>query len=344
MDIQVLNPLERADWDALLLDHPRSSFFHTSAWARVLAKSYRFEPLYLAGFDGTRLVLLMPMMGVRSLLTGKRGISLPFTDRCSSFAPSKGVFLLAQGRAVECGKARGWRYVEWRDDAYFDPDIPTWEEFYTHEIDLSRKEDAIFACLSDNNRRNIKKAVREGVSVRIDQTPEALRDFYKLNLLTRKRHGLPPQPFGFFRNVHEFVIAKGHGVIASAFYQGKAVASSVFFHFGGEAIFKYNASDLSFQHLRPNNLLMWEACLSYARQGFRSMNLGRTDPRDEGLLRFKRVWGAKEGLVGYHRYDIRMSAFVRKRPGSGTLYPKLFSRVPVSLARVIGRLAYRHAG
>ncbi len=344
MDIRALNPLDRPDWDARLPDLPASSFFLTAAWAKVLAESYGYEPLYFTACDGDRVTLLMPMMGVTSRLTGRRGVSLPFTDQCPTFALSQEDFLLAQRRVIGHGKDRGWRYVEWRSDRHFGPDVPFWDEFYTHTIDLGREEKVLFSGLSDNNRRNVRKASREGVTVRFERTPEALRAFYRLNLITRKRHGLPPQPFKFFENLNEFVISKELGVIASAYHQGKAVACSVFLQFGGEAIFKYGASDMSFQYLRPNNLLMWEACAFFARQGVRTLNLGRTDLWDDGLLRFKRTWGAEEALIRYYRYDLGKDAFVRKRAGAGAWYPKVFARVPIPLARLIGRFAYRHVG
>lgn len=344
MDIQIRNPSEHPDWDASLLSQNNHSFFHTSAWAKVLEKTYRFKPVYFVVYDGNRLVTLMPMMEVHSLLTGKRGVSLPFTDLCPPYAPARKDLLFVQLKAIEYGKINKWRYIEWRDNQHIDPARSTWESFYVHDIDLDRTETDIFDSLSNSNRRNISKAIRKGVRVRFDQSREALNEFYRLNLATRKRHGLPPQPLNFFKNIYEFIILKDCGVIASAYYEGRVVASSVFFHFGRAALFKYGASDIRYHHLRPNNLLMWETCMFYARRGFLSMNLGRTEPQNEGLLRYKRAWGAKERMIKYHRYDINRNAYILKHSGGSGLLPKIFSRIPISIARIIGRLAYRHVG
>ena len=45
---------------------------------------------------------------------------------------------------------------------------------------------------------NIKKALKEGVEVQLHNSFESVKSFFKLNCMTRKRHGLPPQPFKFF--------------------------------------------------------------------------------------------------------------------------------------------------
>ena len=78
MDVQILNPLEYPDWDALLLQSGDQTFFHTAAWAGVLEKSYRFKPLYFTGLEEGRIVFLMPLMEVRSFLTGRSATAKKF--------------------------------------------------------------------------------------------------------------------------------------------------------------------------------------------------------------------------------------------------------------------------
>ena len=82
MNFQVIDPTTYKNWDELLLLNPGASFFHSTAWVRVLSESYSYKPVYFTVWDGDRLTALFPMMDVRSFLTGKRGVSLPFTDYC----------------------------------------------------------------------------------------------------------------------------------------------------------------------------------------------------------------------------------------------------------------------
>jgi len=48
--------------------------------------------------------------------------------------------------------------------------------------------------------------------------------------------------------------------LASSFWRAgrNSVAGAIFFHSGGQAIYKFGASDETFQHFRGNNLVMWE--------------------------------------------------------------------------------------
>jgi hypothetical protein len=283
-------------------------------------------------------------MEVYSPLKGKRGVSLPFTDQCTPYFQKKEFLQDAVQSAIDYGEKNKWKYIEWRDSPYFAESISPWEAYYVHDIDLAKTESRLFADLSDSNRRNIKKAIREGVTIKVDQSFDAIESFYRLNCLTRKRHGLPPQPFSFFKNVFEHIISTGYGTVVSAFHKEKVIAASVFFHFGTRALFKYGASEMEHQNLRPNNLIMWEALKWYNNNGFKTMNLGRTEPKNKGLLQYKRTWGAKESLLKYYRYDIRKQACLQKRPGRGDLYTRLFAQTPIIILRIIGRLFYKHAG
>ena len=118
----------------------------------------------------------------------------------------------------------------------------------------------------ESTRRNINKAEREGVDIRFGHTREYLKIFYGLHCQTRKHHGLPPQPWSFFEKIHEHILAPEKGHVILAVYQGRPVAGAVFFHFRSGSVFKYGASDRTFQHLRPNNLIMWREIEFMLRQ------------------------------------------------------------------------------
>ena len=74
---KIIDPLTAVNYDEMLLSTPGASFFHTSAWARVLVESYRYTPIYFAEISNDQLSTLVPLMEIRSVLTGNRGVSLP---------------------------------------------------------------------------------------------------------------------------------------------------------------------------------------------------------------------------------------------------------------------------
>ena len=105
--VEILNPLEYPGWDDLLLTHEDYSFFHSSAWARVLHESYNYKPLYFTGVENGNLTALIPVMEVKSILTGRRGVSLPFTDFCQIIVSDEAQFKETIRQIIEYGEKAG---------------------------------------------------------------------------------------------------------------------------------------------------------------------------------------------------------------------------------------------
>ncbi len=346
MDLRIINPVDYRGWDEMLLATRDYSFFHTSHWARVLHESYGYRPLYFSAVDKGSLSFSMPVMEVKSLLTGRRGVSLPFTDYCDPIVTGEVPFEEMMDCLKGYGKRAGWRFIEFRGGRGFPPGLPLSSSCYGHTIDYAPYSAAeqVFSAFRESTKRNIRKALRRGVVVRRDDSPGAMRDFYRLNCLTRKMHGLPPQPWRFFRKIHEHVVSGDHGQVMLASYKDRTIAGAVFFHFGGKALFKYGASDRRYQHLRANNLLMWEGIRGYLDRGFKTFCFGRTEREDSGLRQFKNGWGASEEIIGYYRYDLGEDRFLKGSAPVSALFGNVFNRMPLPLLRVVGSVLYRHAG
>ena len=120
-------------------------------------------------------------------------------------------------------------------------------------------------------------------------------------------------------------------------------AGAVFFHSGKTAVFKFGASDETLQHLRANNLVMWQAIRWHAQRGFTLLDFGRTSLENEGLRRFKLNWGSQERRIDYVRYDCQTGSFVTGRDEALGWHNRLFKILPVAFGRLIGAALYRHA-
>jgi hypothetical protein len=340
-DSEAVDPSGRKDWDEVLCRTPGSSFFHTSAWAEVLREAYRYEPLYFTIRKQEALEALLPVMEVDSPLTGKRGVSLPFTDYCEPIASDAPQFRELFAAAVALGKKRRWRYLELRGgEAFFDRTEPS-EWHYVHGLDLGKAGTDSF---SDTTRRNIKKAEKQNLDVSVSTSPDALQAFCRLNALTRRLHGLPPQPRRFFQCVQDRIFSQSKGFIVLASLRGAAIAANVYFTFGDRILYKYGASDRGFQHLRASNLVMWEAIRWGRDHGYRDLCLGRTEPGNEGLRQFKMGWGAQERVIRYYRYDLQMEAFIQTPQTVRPLHRKMFGRLPIPVLNALGSILYRHMG
>ena len=339
---QPVSPAECPAWDKLVTAHPRGSIFHGSAWAKTLQGAYGFKPVYFTASEADGHSSILPLMEVNSWLTGRRGIALPFTDDCEPlYSDAAAIRNLIQA-ATEFGRTRGWKSVEWRGGRELFDEAPASLAFYGHGVDLEEDEDRMFARLESSVRRAIRKAEKSGVTVTVSQSLEAMKVFYSLQCKTRRKHGLPPQPFAFFRNIFEHILSKNLGMIAIATCGQRPVAASVYFQLGARAVYKYGAADEAFQHLRGANVVMWEAIKWHARHGAKTLHLGRTSLGNEGLRRFKLGWGAGEQKIEYVKYDLRKNRFVTETDEATGWYNRVFNVLPMGLSRLIGAVLYRH--
>src|SRR6516164_3900061 len=114
MEVKFINPLCDPEWDQLAVSHPDYTFSHSTAWAKVLSKTYGHEPFYLRCSQLGELVALIPMMEVSSPLTGRRGVCLPFTDFCGPLMFVEGASESAMDKLTEVARARKWKFFEIR--------------------------------------------------------------------------------------------------------------------------------------------------------------------------------------------------------------------------------------
>jgi CelD/BcsL family acetyltransferase involved in cellulose biosynthesis len=340
--IQRVNPEDDPDWDGRLRDWPGASSFHNTAWNRVLCETYRYSPSTFVLRDGLQMRAVLPMIEVRSSITGARGISLPFTDHCNPLAENEEDFRRLFFAAVERGRARNWKYLEFRGGGHFFTGTRPSLSFHGHRVKLKTDTTDLFAQFDSSVRRAIRKAESSGVTVEFSRSMRAIQEFYTLLKHTRQRHGLPPQPFELFAAIGRYILDPGQGWVVLARQGSVAVAGAIFFHRGDTAIYKYGVSDESFQHLRGNNLVMWKAIQRYAGDGFQTMDLGRTSLRNEGLRRFKLGWGSAETQIDYFKYDLRTREFITAPDESTGWYCRVFNKMPQSLSQFFGTLLYKH--
>ncbi len=336
------NPLDDPNWDRELEQWPTATFFHTAAWLRVLQDSYGYRPLCLGLGNPDDWHGLFPLMEVDSWFTGRRGIALPFTDECAPlFRDSKSGNELWH-ESLRLARQRRWNYVECRGGLSWLPGATASTCFFGHQLPLNQSEPQLWQGLSDANQRALRKAQSSQLIIEVAQSKTAIREFYALVCKTRRRQGLPPQPLRFFYNLHRHIFEKDQGCVVMAKHQGNPVAGAVYFRYRDTITYKFGASDFQFQHLRANNLVMWEAIKRFSRQGLARLDFGRTSLNNEGLRRFKASWGAEQRHITYVRYENATGSFVRAPDLTSGKHTFVFRTLPAVFSRLIGRALYRH--
>lgn len=338
MRAEVIDPRKSTNWNELIGAHREATVFHTREWCQVLCESYGYEPAFLGWIKAGKLRACLPLIEVDSFLTGRRGVCLPFTDECGPLGNEAGTGEKLREQALAMGKERGWKYLEIRQECAPGKSL----SFYSHELRIDRSEEELFQGLESAVRRGIRKAESSGVEISVSQSEEAVAKYYQLHRITRRRHGVPPQPFRFFRNVHRYILEAGHGFVVLAERAGKPIASAVFFYYGEKGIYKFGASDERYQQLRPNNLVMWAGIKHLSKGGRRLMSFGRTSIGNEGLRRFKLGWGSSERVVSYLKQDVQTGKIMMQRDQSSGVHRFFFRHLPPWVNQAAGSVVYRH--
>jgi len=358
---EVVSPFEDDRWKRELSQHSEVTVFHSVAWARVLHKTYGFRPrYYILKGSGNRSVML-PLMEVRKPWGTTKAVSLPFTDSCPMLLPagdaapdpsalltdarvptnSLPTMLLRQLRGD--ASARRWTALELRLGLEERKEEAASVCFFNHTVTLESGDKAQLAACESSVRRCLRQSQSGPLTITVGANSEMLAEYFRLHCITRRRQGAPPQPKQFFLNIQQDLISQGLGYFVLASLDSKAIAGAVFLHQGRKAVYKFGASDLSLQQLRPNHGVMWTGIRHAARLGCTSMDLGRTSMENEGLRRFKRGWGATEVRQVYHCIDTKLNRW-RSLPDRTTGWQThLFHRLPLWVSRWIGRLVYRYA-
>jgi CelD/BcsL family acetyltransferase involved in cellulose biosynthesis len=337
--------LESPAWRSRATRDPAWLPFHEPAWSRTLASAYGLRHFLLAaaGADGG-VVDGLPVVETSDPLRGRRWIGLPFTDVCPPLVASGAGWAETIRSFDERRRAAGARVLEIRtaiDSARAAP----MDAGVIHELELGPDPDLVFRSFRAQTQRNIRKAVRTGVSIEASRTEhDLLGVFYGLHLRTRRRQGIPVQPKRFFHALRTHMLGAGHGFVLVARLEGRPVAAAVFLTGGDTIVYKFGASDPAFLAARPNNLLFWEAIRWGCEHGYRHFNFGRSDHENTGLRAFKSGWGAEERPLVYSLLTDDPDAVPRAYPARpGRVARKLIGAAPLAVCRLLGEALYRYA-
>lgn len=336
-----LDPLVGDRWQEFVDRKAQSSIFHTSEWLRALQQSYGYEPVvFTLSHPGAELESGLPFCRIQSRFTGKRLVSLPFSDHCEPLGNEADIYQLLQGLPTV---SEGMKYLEIRPTKPLpSANFSDAESFFLHRLDLKPSLEDIFQSFQKSSiQRSIRRAERLGIKLVQGRSDWHLETFYKLFVATRRRLQSPPQPIRWFRNLIASLGPKMN--IMVAVQEDRPLASIITLHHKRTATYKYGCSDANLHHLSGMPFLLWKAIEAAKLSGALEFDFGRTDTDNAGLITFKSRWGTNQSRLTYLRYGDFHQRNWQALPGARIL-KKSFARLPESLFVGIGKLLYRHIG
>jgi len=338
-----LDPISDPRWGELLARHSQASVFHSRGWLEALRRTYGYEPVALATrTQAGHLKSALVFCHVRSYLTGRRLVSLPFSDHCDPLYESAD----DEKELMDVLKkdTNGQKYVELRPlETLASPDnvFAPADHYIVHRLDIRTGAEIAFRGFHKNHvARKIRRSEREGLIYEEGSSDKLLRAFYELMIKTRRRHLLPPQPLAWFRAVLDCLPQEAK--IRVAFQGQSPIASMMTLCDGKTMTYKYGASDASHHNLGGVQLLMWKTIQDACSKGCSTMDFGRSRPHSAGEVAFKDHWGGTRSLLVYWRSPDSGQP-VRSADHSGSAR-RILSFLPDRLLVAAGTVLYRHVG
>ena len=347
--VHIIDPLVDMRWPGFLERHPEASVFHTPEWLAALRRTYDYEPVvYTTSEPSQELANGIPFCRIKSWLTGKRLVSLPFSDHCQPLVDEPDSYLEVLAELDKERQRDGLRYVELRPSSGALPcgsqdSYRAGARFYSHVIDLSDESDEIHARFHKNAVRiPIRQAEREGLEYSIRNDEAGLRQFHQLMMAMRRKHGIPPQPISWFRNL--LVCMRDAVDVRIACKDGVPIASIITILWDRMIYYKYMGYDPRCIRMGGIPGLVWHAIKELKERGAKALDFGRTDYGNDSLVEYKDRWCAQRSEMTYWRAPVCGKTASSDGEGELGVAKKLFAVLPDPLLKMVGSMLYRHIG
>ena len=344
----VHDPIENPRWASLVERHPSGSIFHSPGWLNALRQTYGYEPFVVTTSRGSTLGNGVVACRVRGF-TSSRLVSLPFSDHCDPLMDAADLSDCLEF-LIEHGRSSGSPAVELRPtlraaaalSGAAAEQLTPGDAYCFHQLDLEPSETEIFRRFHPSSmQRAVRRAEREALEYEAGTSERLLMRFYGLLRMSRRRHGLPPQPLAWFRNL--LAGLGGNVSIHVASKKGRPIAGILTLSFKRTIYYKYGGSDAAHHRSAGVPFLFWRVIRDARARGFAELDLGRSDFDQPGLIRFKDHFGAVRSTLTYYQYPRGQRDLVRNGL-MARMARKMFAHMPNAALDLAGRSIYKHLG
>ncbi|MDR2579027.1 MAG: GNAT family N-acetyltransferase [Chitinispirillales bacterium] len=270
--IQNITEASREKWLSTAKACPYATYFHTPYWYDIIAPNQNHTALEITFDDGASAII--PIAKI------KRAGGL-LVDNFSSPGGTYGGWVSTSPLNEEHVKILANLLVSKKNLTFrinpFDNSaawlkVDGFTQDYTYALDLTLGENELYSRSNRGHKEKLRKAVRNGISVRQAQSWQECEQYYALYLESVDRwvsRELKPRavyPLEFFRRLYDGKTERE--ILWLALKGEEVIAGMLCFYWNKHAVgWHASASARHFVH-GPNNLLYWEIIIDAARRGF----------------------------------------------------------------------------
>jgi lipid II:glycine glycyltransferase (peptidoglycan interpeptide bridge formation enzyme) len=175
----------------------------------------------------------------------------------------------------------------------------------THQLDLTQTEEDLLKNMRKTSRNEIKKAINSGVRIEKTTDPEAINEFYEIQLQTAQLHKFVPFSHKFLREQFKTFADSNQAILYKSYHEDKLLALAFILFYGEEAVYHYGASTQWGREYPGAYLIQWEAIKEAKERGLKRYNFWGVAPEGQKEHRFYGVSVFKRGFGGQDVHYLR---------------------------------------
>lgn len=327
-------------WQSFVEAQANSSIFHHRNWLELLSQQYGFEIQIPAIVNDGQILAAIPFLRTRNLWGAKKLISLPFTDYLPVLNNNNSALAALCHHLQEEFRGRIENVVIRADQPL--SGVPAESLNVRHELCTDRPMTEIESSYASAIKRNLRRSDSRQLEFQKRSDFAAMDIFYGLHVLTRRKQGVPVQPWQYFQRLHELLIKPGLGFIGVVERSGEPVAAVVLLGFNKRLVYKYAASDPSALEHRPNDCLVHNSIRIASEEGYHCFDFGISDKKQDGLCQFKRKWGATESDI-FHCYLLGEPDSSDGPSRARRIAAEVIRNCPTVVCRALGNAFYKYS-
>lgn len=338
--VQRLSPDREQSWDEYVRGHAEGTFFHLSAWQRVLRRAFGHRTHYLFAESAGRICGVLPLAEVRSVLFGHTLVSTPFCVYGGVLADDEVAHAALLKHACELARELGVDHLELRNRKRSNPDWPVKNLYVTFRKAILPEEEANMLAIPRKQRAMVRKGIQNGLSSVIDADVNRCYDIYSESL---RNLGTPVFSRRYMRILQETFRNDCEALTVEK--DGVPVASVLSFLFRDEVLPYYGGSRLLARSLAGNDFMYWQVMERARQQGRKLFDYGRSK-RETGAFDFKKNWGFEPEPLFYEYFLVRAKELPNLSPTNPkySMFIKLWQKLPLALTRIAGPYLARNLG
>ncbi len=343
--IRALDEASAPAWDAFVAECAEATFFHRSAWARVIRSVFGHPTFYVFAEQDGAIVGVLPLARMKTRLFGDLLASTPFCVYGGTAAATPEAAAALEAFALERQRQLGVPVLEFRRIASEDPGWqPRPPLYYTFRkpITLSGNDEADMAAnIPRKQRAEVRKGLKRGLVAVTNTDADVLHRVYAESV---RNLGSPVFPRRYFRALLEAF--PGESDVTTVLHEGRPVASVLSFHYRGEVLPYYGGGTLLARSLSASEVMYWEVMRRAGRdRGATRFDFGRSKA-GTGAFDYKKNWGFTPEQLHYCYRLAPGAAIPENNPSNPKyrLFIALWKRLPLPLANLLGPPLVRGLG